>query len=163
MHHASPSSNFASIRHAGADEAATVVRIAVDAYSTTAWLAQMPALSVGDVKIFLLRAGNGALVAGVSGEDCGTVSFALDGRVMQLFRLGVLEKFRRRGIGAQLVGAVEDHARSRGAAVVYLQTHRELNLVPYYERLGYAVDDEQPDPAVGLALMRVDMIKVIDS
>lgn len=161
MHHASPSSNFASIRHAVADEAATVVRVAVEAYSTTAWLAQMPALTAGDVKIFLLRAGNGALLASIGGEECGTVSFVLDGRVMQLFRLGVLDKFRRRGIGAQLVGAVEDYARERGAAVVYLQTHRELHLVPYYERLGYTVDDEQPDPAVGLTLMRVDMIKVI--
>lgn len=161
MHHASPSSNFASIRHAGTDEAATVVRIAVEAYSTTAWLAQMPALTAADVKIFLLRAGNGALLASLDGEECGTVSMVLDGRVMQLFRLGVLERFRRRGIGAQLVRAVEDHARDRGAAVVYLQTHRELNLVPYYERLGYAVDDEQPDPAVGLTLMRVDMIKVL--
>jgi GNAT superfamily N-acetyltransferase len=136
------------------------VRIAVDAYSTTAWLAQMPALTVGDVKIFLMRAGNGALVADVDGVDCGTVSLALDGRVMQLFRLGVLDSYRRRGIGAQLVGAVEKHARKRSAAVVYLQTHRELGLVPYYERLGYAVDDEQPDPAVGNALMRVDMLKV---
>jgi len=161
MHHASPSSNFASIRHAVADEAATVVRIAVEAYSTTAWLAQMPALTAGDVKIFLLRAGNGAILASIGGEECGTVSYVLDGRVMQLFRLGVLEKFRRRGIGAQLVGAVEDHARNRGAAVVYLQTHRELKLVPYYERLGYTVDDEQPDPAVGLTLMRVDLIKVL--
>jgi GNAT superfamily N-acetyltransferase len=161
MHHASPSPNFASIRHAGADEAETVVRIAVDAYSTTAWLAQMPALTASDIEIFLLRAGNGALLAEADGVDCGTVSFALDGRVMQLFRLGVLEPYRRRGIGAQLVGAVEKHARRRSAAVVYLQTHRELGLVPYYERLGYGVDDEQPDPAVAHALMRVDMLKVL--
>jgi len=161
MHHASSSPNFASIRRAGASDAATVVRIAVDAYSTTAWLARMPALTVGDVKIFLLRSDNGAFVAAVDGDDCGTVSFALDGRVMQLFRLGVLEKFRRRGVGAQLVAAVEDFSRAHGASVVYLQTHRELGLVPYYERMGYAVDDEQPDPAVGNALMRVDMLKVL--
>jgi GNAT superfamily N-acetyltransferase len=161
MHHASPSPNFASIRHAGANEAATVMRIAVEAYETTAWLARMPALTAADVKIFLMRAGNGAFLADVDGVDCGTVSFALDGRVMQLFRLGVLEPHRQRGIGAQLIGAVEEYARKRAAAVVYLQTHRELGLVPYYERLGYAVDDEQPDPAVGHALMRVDMLKVL--
>jgi hypothetical protein len=74
MHHASPSPNFASIRHAGSDEAATVVRMAVEAYSTTAWLAQMPALTPGDVKIFLLRAGNGALLASIGGESCGAGS-----------------------------------------------------------------------------------------
>jgi GNAT superfamily N-acetyltransferase len=161
MHHASSSPNFVSIRRARANEAATLVRIAVVAYSTTAWLARMPALTSGDVRTFLLRSDNGAFVAAVDGIDCGTVSFALDGRVMQLFRLGVLEKHRRRGIGAQLVGAVEDFARAHGASVIYLQTHRELGLVPYYERLGYAVDDEQPDPAVGLALIRVDMLKVL--
>jgi GNAT superfamily N-acetyltransferase len=161
MHHASASPNFASIRHAGVDEAESVMRIAVDAYLTTAWLAQMPPLTASDVKIFLSRAGNGALLANADGADCGTVSFSLDGRVMQLFRLGVLEPYRRRGIGAQLVDAVEKHARKRSAAVVYLQTHRELGLVPYYERMGYGVDDEQPDPAVGNSLMRVDMLKVL--
>ncbi|HKW45636.1 MAG TPA: GNAT family N-acetyltransferase [Candidatus Eremiobacteraceae bacterium] len=161
MHHASRSSNFASIRHASAGEAATVVRIAIDAYETTAWLARMPALSADDVKNFLMRAGNGAFIADVEGVDCGTVSYVLDGRVMQLFRLGVLESYRRRGIGAQLAGAVEGHARKSAAAVIYLQTHRELGLVPYYERLGYSVDDELPDPAVGNALMRVDMLKVL--
>lgn len=161
MHHASSSPNFASIRRAGPNDAAIVVRIAVEAYSTTAWLARMPALSAGDVKLFLMRSDNGSFVASIDGVDCGTVSFSLDGRVMQLFRLGVLERYRRRGIGAQLIGAVEDFARAHGASVIYLQTHRELGLVPYYERLAYAVDDEQPDPAVGHALIRVDMLKVL--
>jgi GNAT superfamily N-acetyltransferase len=161
MHHASSSPNFVSIRRAGAIDAAAVARIAVDAYATTAWLARMPALTAGDIKIFLMRSDNGAFIAAIDDIDCGTVSFALDARVMQLFRLGVLETYRRRGIGAQLVGAVDDFARAHGASVVYLQTHRELGLVPYYERLGYAVDDEQPDPAVGNALIRVDMLKVL--
>jgi GNAT superfamily N-acetyltransferase len=161
MHHASPFPKFASVRRADSNDAETVMRIAVDAYATTAWLARMPALTADDVRIFLMRAGNGAFVAEVGGVACGTVSCVLNGRVMQLFRLGVIEHYRRRGVAAQLVEAVERHAKRRGAAVVYLQTHRELRLVPYYERLGYAVDDEQPDPAVGLALMRVDMLKIL--
>jgi GNAT superfamily N-acetyltransferase len=161
MHHASHSSDHASVRRAGAHDAATVVRLAVEAYSTTAWLAPMPPLTADDVALFLSRGDNGAFLADVNGVDCGTVSFSLDGRVMQLFRLGVLEAHRRHGIAAQLVAAVEHYARMHAAAVVYLQTHRELGLVPYYERFGYAVDEEQPDPAVGYALTRVDMLKIL--
>jgi len=45
--------------------------------------------------------------------------------------------YRRRGIGAQLVGAVLDRARAEGLAGVYLNAR--LPAVPMYGRLGFRV------------------------
>ena len=161
MHHARPNPAAISTRRARARDAEAVVRIAVAAYATTAWLSPLPPLTAAEVHAFISHRGNAAFIARCAGIDVGTVSYARDGRVAQLFRLGVLPSHRRRGIGERLVHEVERAAREDGAAVVYLQTYRELGLIRYYERLGYQVDGEQADQSAPAPLVRVDMIKVL--
>jgi ribosomal protein S18 acetylase RimI-like enzyme len=52
--------------------------------------------------------------------------------------LVVGERFRRRGIGAMLMQALEDEARARGGRVLVLNTaHRRADAHAFYEALGY--------------------------
>lgn len=51
-----------------------------------------------------------------------------------LAALFVAPEFRKRGIGAALVGAIEDHARAVGTATLHLYT---LEAEPFYTRLGW--------------------------
>ncbi len=51
-----------------------------------------------------------------------------------LAALFVAPEFRKRGIGAALVKAVEDHARAAGTATLHLYT---LEAEPFYARLGW--------------------------
>ncbi len=47
-------------------------------------------------------------------------------------------RFRRRGIGEQLMQAIEDEARLRGAKTLVLNTaHRRVDAHGFYEALGY--------------------------
>lgn len=160
MHHARPKPAEITTRRARPRDADVIVRIAVAAYETTAWLAPLPPLTAADVRAFLEQRANAAFIARCGGRDVGTISSAREGVVTQLFRLGVIEPYRRRGIGERLVREVEETARAEGAAVVYLQTYRELGLIGYYERLGYRMDGEQTDPFQSAGLVRIDMLKV---
>jgi aryl-alcohol dehydrogenase-like predicted oxidoreductase/predicted GNAT family N-acyltransferase len=67
------------------------------------------------------------------------------GPIGHLGRLAVLPDARGHGLGAALVRTIEDQARARGLAVVYLgaQTHA----VAFYERLGYTAYGEEFDDA----------------
>ncbi|HLJ85036.1 MAG TPA: GNAT family N-acetyltransferase [Candidatus Eremiobacteraceae bacterium] len=160
MHHARSNPVEITTRRARSRDADAVVRIAVAAYETTAWLAPLPPLTAAEVQAFIAQRGNAAFIASCDGRDVGTISSAREGVVTQLFRLGVVEPYRRRGIGERLVREVEETARAEGAAVVYLQTYRELGLIDYYERLGYHMDGEQTDPFQSTGLVRIDMLKV---
>lgn len=58
---------------------------------------------------------------------------------LELSGLGVLWRWRRRGIGRRLLEAAERLASEDGLAYALLRTTREVGLVPWYEDLGYAV------------------------
>ena len=60
-----------------------------------------------------------------------------EGRAGHIRQVTVDPAYRRRGIGAQLVGAVLDQARAEGLAGVYLNAR--LPAVPMYGRLGFRV------------------------
>jgi GNAT superfamily N-acetyltransferase len=66
-------------------------------------------------------------------RDLGRVRLAVDA-------LGVQEAYRRRGVGASLMHAVEDWGRAKGAVRSVLTTHHASPLsVPFYEQgMGYA-------------------------
>jgi GNAT superfamily N-acetyltransferase len=51
-----------------------------------------------------------------------------------LAALYVAPQFRRHGIGAALVKAIEDHARAQGTATLHLYT---VSAAPFYESLGW--------------------------
>ncbi|GAA2287758.1 GNAT family N-acetyltransferase [Streptomyces kunmingensis] len=70
-----------------------------------------------------------------------------------LGRLAVLKVARGLGVGAALVGAVEEAARGRGMAAVDL--HAQTHALGFYERLGYvAYGAEFPDAGIPHLAMR---------
>ena len=79
-------------------------------------------------------------IAFVDGEPVGSVVLELDGVEPRpelkpdLAGLYVLPDYRRRGIGAALVGACEDGARRFGVTQIYLYTERAETL---YVHLGW--------------------------
>lgn len=61
-------------------------------------------------------------------------AFFANGRVAWVEEITVRPDWRRRGVGAQLMTAFEDRARSRGAVLVALATRRAA---AFYTALGY--------------------------
>ena len=74
-------------------------------------------------------------------EDRGAVYFS---------RLAVAPVARHRGVGAALVGAAESSARAWGLDEVRCDVALGKDLVGFYERLGYEVEEEYVAPG-GLA------------
>ncbi|WP_406329215.1 GNAT family N-acetyltransferase [Streptomyces sp. NBC_00203] len=73
--------------------------------------------------------------------------------VGSLGRLAVTKVARGLGVGAALVGAIEDAARARGLAAVDL--HAQTQALGFYERLGYvAYGAEFPDAGMPHRAMR---------
>jgi GNAT superfamily N-acetyltransferase len=58
----------------------------------------------------------------------------------RLFQMAVTPALQGRGLGARLVIALEEELRRRGFTHVHL--HARASVVPFYERLGYAVYGE---------------------
>ena len=77
---------------------------------------------------------NEGIVAGVSG-----VTF---GNWLQLERLWVNDTLRGQGLGQQLLSAVEQEAKQRGCAFVFVDT-LDFQAKPFYEKNGYEVQCTQ--------------------
>ncbi|MFF8639486.1 GNAT family N-acetyltransferase [Streptomyces sp. NPDC015345] len=76
-----------------------------------------------------------------------------DATVGALGRLAVTRAARGLGVGAALVGAIEDAARARGLTAVDL--HAQTQALGFYERLGYeAYGPEFPDAGIPHQAMR---------
>ncbi|WP_399924255.1 GNAT family N-acetyltransferase [Streptomyces kanamyceticus] len=76
-----------------------------------------------------------------------------DATVGALGRLAVTRAARGLGVGAALVGAIEDAARARGLTAVDL--HAQTQALGFYERLGYeAYGPEFPDAGIAHRAMR---------
>ena len=58
----------------------------------------------------------------------------------RLFQMAVTPALQGKGLGARLVVALEEELRRRGFTHVHL--HARSHVVPFYERLGYAVYGE---------------------
>ncbi|GAB2708671.1 GNAT family N-acetyltransferase [Kitasatospora kifunensis] len=79
----------------------------------------------------------------ISGEPALTLT-GVAGRVL-LGRLAVLVRARGTGLGAALVGAVEQAGRELGATECEL--HAQVQALGFYERLGYAAEGPVYDDA----------------
>ena len=80
------------------------------------------------------------------------------GSFCELQQLWVEPSHRRKGIGAQLLGAFEAHARSRGCSSFYLETFN-FQAPGLYKALGYEVAYEHkmyPHRIVKLIMVKHD-------
>lgn len=78
------------------------------------------------------------LVAELNGEVVGSVFIIFDKWQSFVYRLAVREQYRKQGIGAHLVKALEDKLREFGALTVsgtIREKHQHLE--KYYQELGY--------------------------
>ena len=88
------------------------------------------------------------LVAHANGDVLGCVLFhPEDAHGGRLFQMAVSSSLQGQGLGARLVRALEEELRRRGFRHVHL--HARAPVVPFYERLGYAVYGE-PYEEVGI-------------
>lgn len=88
------------------------------------------------------------LVAEEDGQVRGCVLFhPEDARSGRLFQMAVWPELQGKGLGAKLVRALEEELVRRGFAHVHL--HARAQVVPFYEKLGYAVYGE-PYEEVGI-------------
>lgn len=98
------------------------------------------------------RVGDTAVVAEVPEGRIGTAWFRffsrddpgygfIDVSIPEL-ALGVVEGFRRRGVGDRLLAALEDEARRRGLTALSLSVEKENHAVRLYERRGFRVVSE---------------------
>ncbi|MFD4409957.1 GNAT family N-acetyltransferase [Streptomyces sp. NPDC058467] len=93
--------------------------------------------------------GTGRLLHG----EAAAAKTAGDATAGSLGRLAVTREARGLGVGAALVGAIEDAARARGLAAVDL--HAQTRALGFYERLGYvAYGAEFPDAGIPHRAMR---------
>lgn len=82
------------------------------------------------------------LVAAVGSEVAGTVMGGYDGHRGWVYGLAVLPGRRREGIGTALVRGLERCLAECGCPKVNLQVRAaNAGVVPFYEKLGYAVED----------------------
>jgi ribosomal protein S18 acetylase RimI-like enzyme len=91
--------------------------------------------------VFPFEAQSLHLVARQGGTVVGCVLFnPEDAHGGRLFQMAVTPSLQGRGLGARLVIALEEELRRRDFTHVHL--HARASVVPFYERLGYAVYGE---------------------
>jgi ribosomal protein S18 acetylase RimI-like enzyme len=89
----------------------------------------------------------GAVVARLDGAVVGCARFELGGDEMYVGRVTVLPEFRRRGIAAAMMSALEREAKEAGVSIVRVGVRMSLpENVSLYRRLGYQLVDIAPHP-----------------
>jgi acetyltransferase len=82
------------------------------------------------------------LVADEGGQIVGMAQLVFSGATnadhrAEVQRLGVSAEARGRGIGRQLMAAVEEAARESGVTLLWLTTHDGTEACAFYEAIGY--------------------------
>ena len=102
------------------------------------WLADGETME-SDLLAELCREGTLWVAADEGDEPVGFLAaHELDGK-FYIAEVSVARSHQRQGIGAQLIAAAADHARTMGFSAVTLTTYRDLAWNgPFYARLGFA-------------------------
>lgn len=128
-------------RPATADDAAAIVFLV-----RAAWAASIDPRSSGhrlteEGAREVFTDGGGFLIEDADGP-VGCICWRPDGDTLDLMKLAVLPRARGRGLALALVEAVEALAAERGYRRVLLAVSvYNLSVIPFYEKLGYAVDE----------------------
>jgi predicted GNAT family N-acyltransferase len=77
------------------------------------------------------------ILACLDGEPVGTARMVTRGESGKIGRVAVLSKARGKGVGKMLMKALEKHALSGGLRELCLDA--QVQVVPFYENLGYTV------------------------
>jgi ribosomal protein S18 acetylase RimI-like enzyme len=100
----------------------------------------LAAAKLGDLGFLRERLRGGltamAVAASEAGGPLGAGSHQPAGGVSEIMGVGTLPGARRRGIGAAVTGRLAEHARERGAELVFLSTADDA-VARMYERLGF--------------------------
>jgi ribosomal protein S18 acetylase RimI-like enzyme len=127
----------AEVRPARRNEIAAILQLWADA-------AAEPGIPDGPEAVeSLLDRDEGSLIVGVvEGELAGAIVAGWDGWRGSIYRLAVLEAYRRVGLGLQLVNEAEAFLRARGAqriqALVYAN---DDGARAFWEAAGYVLDE----------------------
>lgn len=111
----------------------------------------------------LLQKGN-FLIAEEDGEMVACAYVEFRGELGYLGLLSVEPGRVRRGLGARLVDAAEEHCRAAGCRVMELRVVNLREELPgYYRRLGYVEDGVEPFPAHAKTKLPCHFVKMSKS
>jgi GNAT superfamily N-acetyltransferase len=79
------------------------------------------------------------IVAEADGRPVGCLHFTTDGDVAHFGLLAADVRLHGRGIGSALIAHAEHLGRDAGCRVMRIESVKEANMLPYYERRGYRV------------------------
>jgi len=100
---------------------------------STHFLLTVPVASPPDVSPSALNPLSAASVENTTQKPVGTIRWTPS--VSKLSRLAVVKDYRGHGFAKKLVEAIHQHARKQGAK--YMSLHSQMQVVPFYEKLGY--------------------------
>lgn len=149
------------VRGVGVDDAPVILDLLARDGGAGALAHAQPTLD--DVRAFLADHAADAFIAESDGRAVGVTMFHGQGDVLWVFRLAVTEPMRGRGVGKRLIEAVEARARGASAAAVFVQVHKDSQAHSFFERIGYRVDNEEPEVIAGRQLVMVDLVKIVDA
>ena len=140
------------------DELSALLRDAVEHGASMGFMLPLPGAEVRDywngVAAQIAAGGKVALAAlDAAGRVVGSAQLGLELRAngrhrAEVQKVMVLHAARGRGIGAALMGRIEEEARSRGRTLLFLDTSvGRSGAVEFYTRLGYTLCGGIPDYA----------------
>lgn len=132
-----------SVRVARPDDTDTIVAIVNDAYRVEAFFVAGDRVGVSEIE--RLIADREVLVAEDEHGVVGCVHAAVANGRGYFGMLAVQPRTQGRGIGRTLIAAAESHAASHGCRFMDIKVVSvRTDLLPFYERLGYAATGAEP-------------------
>ena len=131
-----------AIRSAHEADAAAIQRIVDAAFAPLRQIYRPSPAQIANVATLTLE----RLVACEGEQLVGTVRFTVEGERLRVIGLAVDPSVQRRGVARALVEQLVAIALARGCATLALHTIAQTGNVPVFQRLGFAIVREQPDP-----------------